>query len=257
MALPPPQRVKMGAFYRVLRRMELAAEFGYTTVNAVNSHSESWTGIGVVASVSLQALVPWRSSCNGLVGRIGVCTGKANYFRDYKRLGVIAKLATSYKRGKRRHHCGRTVLFTRRVIPRQARATPPSGPPEQNLRQSCSEGHLQLCRLAAHPRHASWVTGAMRHHAPGHGLQLVLHRSASEDTGVRTALARGGPPERQNLRRRGATHGGGAASLWPDDGQCQTVPPLTLIIAGHKMHQNQRLENVPGSVLVVLQTGRF
>jgi hypothetical protein len=24
------------------------------------------------------------------------CTGEANYFRDYKRLGVIAKLATSY-----------------------------------------------------------------------------------------------------------------------------------------------------------------
>jgi len=32
MALPPPKRVKMGAFYRVLRLMELAAEFGYTTV---------------------------------------------------------------------------------------------------------------------------------------------------------------------------------------------------------------------------------
>jgi predicted transposase YbfD/YdcC len=29
--LPPPKRVKMGAFYRVLRLMELAAEFGYTT----------------------------------------------------------------------------------------------------------------------------------------------------------------------------------------------------------------------------------
>src|SRR5438874_13354569 len=25
-----------------------------------------------------------------------MCTGEANYFRDYKRLGVIAKLATSY-----------------------------------------------------------------------------------------------------------------------------------------------------------------
>ena len=53
---------------------------------------------------------------------------------------------------------------------------------------------------------------------PGLGLRGVLHRSASEDTEVWTALARGGPPERQNLRRRGATHGGGAASLWPDDG---------------------------------------
>jgi hypothetical protein len=26
-------------------------------------------------------------------------TGEANYFRDYKRLGVIAKLATSYMDG--------------------------------------------------------------------------------------------------------------------------------------------------------------
>src|SRR6266853_3969273 len=47
-------------------------------------------------SVSLQALVPWCSSYNGLVGRIGMCTEEANYFRYYKRLGVIAKLATSY-----------------------------------------------------------------------------------------------------------------------------------------------------------------
>src|SRR5437870_13859783 len=31
MALTTPKRVKMGAFYRVLRLMELAAEFGYTT----------------------------------------------------------------------------------------------------------------------------------------------------------------------------------------------------------------------------------
>ena len=31
--MPPPKRVKMGAFYRVLRLMELAAEFGYTTVS--------------------------------------------------------------------------------------------------------------------------------------------------------------------------------------------------------------------------------
>jgi hypothetical protein len=32
MTLPPPKRVEMGAFYRVLRLMELAAEFGYTTI---------------------------------------------------------------------------------------------------------------------------------------------------------------------------------------------------------------------------------
>src|SRR5262245_23473939 len=47
-------------------------------------------------SASLQALVPWCSSCNGLMGRRGMCAGEVNYFRDYKRLGVIAKLATSY-----------------------------------------------------------------------------------------------------------------------------------------------------------------
>jgi hypothetical protein len=31
MALPPPKRVKMGAFYRVLRPMELSAGMRYTT----------------------------------------------------------------------------------------------------------------------------------------------------------------------------------------------------------------------------------
>jgi hypothetical protein len=31
MALPPPKRVEMGAFYRVVRPVELSAEFGYTT----------------------------------------------------------------------------------------------------------------------------------------------------------------------------------------------------------------------------------
>src|SRR5215468_8472611 len=50
-------------------------------------------------SASLQAVVPWCSSCNGLVRRIGMCAGEANYFRYYKRLGVIAKLATSYRLG--------------------------------------------------------------------------------------------------------------------------------------------------------------
>src|SRR5215471_18699181 len=48
-------------------------------------------------SVSLQALVPWCSSCNGLMGRRGMWPGEAKYFRYYKRLGVIAKLATSYQ----------------------------------------------------------------------------------------------------------------------------------------------------------------
>ena len=31
MALPPPNRVEMGAFYRVLKPMELSAALGYTT----------------------------------------------------------------------------------------------------------------------------------------------------------------------------------------------------------------------------------
>ena len=47
-------------------------------------------------SVSLQALVPWCSLGNGLMGRKGRCTGEANYFTYYKRLGAIAKLAPSY-----------------------------------------------------------------------------------------------------------------------------------------------------------------
>jgi hypothetical protein len=32
MALPPPKRVKMGAFYRVLRPMELSAGMRYTII---------------------------------------------------------------------------------------------------------------------------------------------------------------------------------------------------------------------------------
>ena len=41
--MPPPKRVKMGAFYRVLRLMELAAEFGYTTQRA-SSVEKPWQG---------------------------------------------------------------------------------------------------------------------------------------------------------------------------------------------------------------------
>src|SRR6266446_8740368 len=47
-------------------------------------------------SVSLQAVVPWCSSCNGLMGGMVICNGETHYFRYYKRLGPIAKLATSY-----------------------------------------------------------------------------------------------------------------------------------------------------------------
>src|SRR5262249_56692078 len=47
-------------------------------------------------SASLQAVVPWCSSCNRLMGEMVRCAGEVNYFRYYKRLGPIAKLATSY-----------------------------------------------------------------------------------------------------------------------------------------------------------------
>src|SRR5215471_16986993 len=47
-------------------------------------------------SVSLQALGLLCSSGKGLMESRVMCTGEANYFRDYKRLGAIAKLATSY-----------------------------------------------------------------------------------------------------------------------------------------------------------------
>src|SRR5262245_13564678 len=47
-------------------------------------------------SASLQALVPWCSSCNRLMGEMVRCAGEVNYFRYYKKLGPIAKLATSY-----------------------------------------------------------------------------------------------------------------------------------------------------------------
>jgi len=47
------------------------------------------------AVIEARSLEVHDPSCNGLVGRIGMCTGEANYFRYYKRLGVIAKLATS------------------------------------------------------------------------------------------------------------------------------------------------------------------
>src|SRR6266446_5108106 len=47
-------------------------------------------------SVSLQALVPWCSSCNGLMGGMVMRHGEGNYYRYYKRLGTFAKLATSY-----------------------------------------------------------------------------------------------------------------------------------------------------------------
>src|SRR2546423_608284 len=47
-------------------------------------------------SVSWQAVVPWCSSCNRLMGEMVRCAREVNYFRYYKRLGPIANLATSY-----------------------------------------------------------------------------------------------------------------------------------------------------------------
>ena len=44
----------------------------------------------------MPVLVPWCSSCKGLMGGMVRCTGEAHYFRYYKRLGLFAKLATSY-----------------------------------------------------------------------------------------------------------------------------------------------------------------
>jgi len=59
-------------------------------INASNSGAESWTGIGVVVGVGAVVLImQWPH------GKKRECTGEANYFRYYKRLGVIAKLATS------------------------------------------------------------------------------------------------------------------------------------------------------------------
>src|SRR5881397_2754752 len=48
-------------------------------------------------SASLQALELLCSSDKGLIARRVMSTGEANYFRDYKRLGAFAKLATSYE----------------------------------------------------------------------------------------------------------------------------------------------------------------
>ena len=53
--------------------------------------SESCTGIGVVADFGAVVRI-----MNGLMRGMGRCTGAVNYFRDYKRLALFAKPATSY-----------------------------------------------------------------------------------------------------------------------------------------------------------------
>jgi len=42
MALLPPKHSEMGAFYLVFRRMELSAEFGYTTDTRVDELFQQW-----------------------------------------------------------------------------------------------------------------------------------------------------------------------------------------------------------------------
>ena len=80
---------------------------------------------------------------------------------------------------------------------------PPQREPLPGLRCEC---RLLLCRLTAHLRHAIWVSEARRHYGPGLGFRCVMHRVASEETGVWTALMGGEPPERRDLRRRRVKH---------------------------------------------------
>src|SRR5438874_9582789 len=63
-------------------------------------------------SVSLQAVVPWCSSCNRLMEEMVRCAREVNYFRYYKRLGPIAKLATSYQKDALRKAIRRVVNAT-------------------------------------------------------------------------------------------------------------------------------------------------
>src|SRR5262245_6451040 len=50
-------------------------------------------------SASLQALGLLCSSGKGLIGSRVICTGEANYFRDYKRLEAFAKLPSKFDYG--------------------------------------------------------------------------------------------------------------------------------------------------------------
>src|SRR6266481_1194352 len=67
-------------------------------------------------SASLQALELLCSSDKGLIGSRVMSTGEANYFRDYKRLGAFAKLATSYQEVARR--CQSPLASLRRSVVR-------------------------------------------------------------------------------------------------------------------------------------------
>src|SRR5262249_39418345 len=52
-------------------------------------------------SASLQPWVPWCSSCNRVLGEMVRGVGVVNYLGYYKKLGPIAKAATSYVQGRR------------------------------------------------------------------------------------------------------------------------------------------------------------
>src|SRR5438034_11414925 len=76
-------------------------------------------------SASLQALELLCSSDKGLIGRRVMSTGEANDFRDYKRLGAFAKLATSYWDGRTYFWRGWREAQTSRAAPPQPRALAP------------------------------------------------------------------------------------------------------------------------------------
>src|SRR5262245_39763922 len=105
-------------------------------------------------SASLQALVPWCSSCNGLMGRRGMCIGEANYFIYYKRLEVIAKLATSYIHGR-----GRTKSQVGPHMPAMLALGPPIVVEAKHLR-----GHAELFGDKRH--HDLWRGREVRRHKP-------------------------------------------------------------------------------------------
>jgi hypothetical protein len=59
-------------------------------INALNSFSESWTGIGVVAGGAVVVLI-----LPGPYMKQGIRIGESHFFIYYKKLGISAKLATT------------------------------------------------------------------------------------------------------------------------------------------------------------------
>src|SRR6267142_1325950 len=72
-------------------------------------------------SASLQAAVPWCSSCNRLMGEMVRCAGEVNYFRYYKRLGQNPKIGCQEFNGleppkpSKKQLCDRTKHATRGI----------------------------------------------------------------------------------------------------------------------------------------------